>query len=157
MSYDPIEDRLQDILQLLTSRYSNDQTVTRGDWSVLDRGYTHSAILYPGPFNDADMEMGPGGRTFLWTVNVEIFLRFENNRAAIATFGAYRDDVIQHLMKYPSLSPATLTPLTNATLLPNMSGGDIQERFDKANGGPFFLSQVIQVKVSNIIFVTLAE
>lgn len=155
--YDPIEERLQDILQLLTTYYTQSSQVTRGDWAVMDKGFDYTAIVYPAPFNNTDLDVAPGGRTFSWTVNVDLCLRSNSSPLTWPNFGAYRDAVIQHLMKYPTLNPSGMSTLSNANLL-NISGGEMVEIGDKnSGGGPFVLAQTLQLTISNMIFVALGE
>lgn len=150
MSYGTVEARVQTLLQGLTSVFTPTTAVTRGDWRVLDRGYANSAVLFPAPFDQTENNIAPGGNIVIWKVKLELFKKYSS--AVYTTFGTMRDAVIEHLFKYP-----TLNSLADCAVLPNLSGAELVEVFDKDNNGPFFLSQVLTLSVSNIVTVTLAE
>jgi hypothetical protein len=147
VSYASTEERIQTLLQGLTSVFATTAQVTRGDWRPLDTGIATLAVLYPGEFREAGMTRHSS--SFHWTINLEFFLRFSNT--AYTDFGSKRDAILQHLQKYP-----TLNVLGNANR-EETSGGDIREVFDKDGNGPFFLSQVISIRVADYIQVTIAE
>lgn len=147
MSYVTVETQVQTILQGLTSVFATSAQVTRGDWSVLDRGYDAWAVIYPGAFDERQTAIG--GSSFRWMVNVEFGIRF--TKTAYTDLASKRDSLLQHLQKYP-----TLNRVTNVNR-GEMSASNLTEIFDKDGSGPFYLSQIITLPIDDFVQVTISE
>jgi len=151
MGYDVVEARIQLLLQGLTSIFAEPSQVTRGDFSVLDAGYDQCAVLRPGAFEDTGTQMGPGSHVFRFVTHINFYKRYFDN-ATIVSFERQRDAIIEHILKYPSLNGLADTVLLNV-----IRGDEPGELYDRGGNGPFFITQTIDVSVSHVVTVTLAE
>ncbi len=150
MSYSTIEAALQDVLQAATAAFPETVQVTRGDWSILDRGVNTAVILFPGPFE----ENGFGANNTVnitWTLQMHLVQRVhEGVGAAIETFVQLRDTVRDHIQKYPTLGlVGVLTSL-------GMSGAGPEGTYDKDNNGPFHIIEMLTLQVQEENTQTLA-
>lgn len=142
MAYEAIEARWQTILQLLTSSFAAAGQVTRGDWSVLDRGYDAIAVLYPGPFEERNY--GAGNRVdVIWTTNLQLFQRTTStNDAAVASFITLRDAVRDHVQKYPKLNG-----LSGVVAVLGVNATEPVWLYDDNGGGPYFIMCTLDLRV----------
>jgi len=151
MGYDSVEARIQSLLQGLTSIFTEPSQVTRGDFRVLDAGYDQCVVLRPGVFEDTGVQMGPGSHVFRFTTHINFYKRYVDETTVVA-FARQRDAIIEHILKYPSLNGLADTVLLNV-----MRGDEPGELYDRVGNGPFFITQTIDVSVSHVITVALAE
>lgn len=153
MSYDAIEDRAQDLLQLLTGTFAKSSQVTRGDWRILDSGDTPLAVLYGGAFTqipDADCAYGEQG--YDWTLNCDLFVRYLDEGTTAVTLTQTRDAVVGHIAKYPQLNA-----LAGIVDVSHVQGGEFIQIFDKDGNGPFFLQTTLSWTVREVAAVAFLE
>jgi len=79
MSYASVEDALRTLLQAV-SGYST-ANVSEGDYRILGTGQTKAMILQPGIFSRVN---APGIQENKWTVNVELFIPFQDEISTVA-------------------------------------------------------------------------
>ncbi len=118
MSYTTVEDALKTLLQAVTG-YST-ANVTEGDYRILGTGQTKAMVLQPGAFRRTNS--APGVQVTDWTVNVELFIPFQDEISTIAA--AIRTEVaaiIAKLDAYPTLNR------TSGVLLGAIESGDEPE------------------------------
>jgi hypothetical protein len=144
MSYTLVQSAVQTILRA-TSELA-DADVTLADDSILDKGSSNLAIIYPGPF--ADEHAGQNRHLYAWTVYVDLFQRISGSETtAWASFQGLRLSVISALAVRPNLGQAT-AEIIAVTI---SAGDDVQYLYDKAGSGPHYLTQRLRVEVTEII------
>lgn len=152
MGYASVEARVQSLLQGLTTVFAQTSQVTRGDWKVLDAGYRFCAVVFDqGNFNEGEAYTA-GANEYVWNLNIELFQRYLDDSTTRTLFAQNRDAVIQHLQKYPSLNG-----LDGIHAVGKISGGALTEVFSKDGAGPFFISQILTIPITELITVTIAE
>ncbi len=157
MSYDAIEERLQLLLQGLTTQFPapvspNTTAVTRGDWRVIDSGADKMAILHPGVETEGD-SMSAGSVERTWSAHLDLIKRYLDDGTTAVNFEKMRDAVLQHLQKYPSLNG-----LAGVQAVGQINAeGDPFYIYDKDGAGPFFYAQTFSIPVTAIETVTIAE
>jgi hypothetical protein len=104
MSYENVIDRIQLLLQGLTTYFIETGDVTIGDDSRLDRGKECVAVLWPANFNSDEAENYQS--TKYWQTKIDLFVRFgaKGSPATVDKFIQLRDAVITKLDQYPTLN-----------------------------------------------------
>ena len=146
MSYSSVEDALKTLLQAV-SGYSTDN-VSEGDYRILGTGQTKAMVLQPGAFRRANM--APGIQENQWTVNVELFIPFQDEISTIAA--AIRTEVAAIIAKidaYPTLNR------TSGVLLGAIESGDEPEIW--AVGSRRWWRQLLRVTIKEQTTVASSE
>lgn len=93
-NYTICELAVKNIVAGLTT-YFETGSVTLGDFSPLDGGFDRVAVLSPGGFTSERGTMSSNLRG--WTINIDIFQRFEGSADTYTTFKAMRAAIIDAL------------------------------------------------------------
>lgn len=113
--------------------------VTRGDTTVLDVGFAKMVIIEPGSFSSDDAAAYQINRT--WTIPIDLIYRYTNEGETMRNLVAFRDAVINRLDTHPTLSNAA------DITVQRLSSEEPEGLYDKAGGGPYFMTQTINVEI----------
>lgn len=142
MTYATVEVAVQTLIVAMTEFDSD--SVSRGDYKILDSGADDLAILTPGAFTKDETGQA-GARKSLrnWSVLVDLFRKYLDDETTWINFVATRDALVDQLELYPSLNN---TP--GVTLVSVEAGSDPSEVDDEDDNGPFFIFQRIRIAVN---------
>lgn len=148
MSYATIEAKVQTILQAL-AQYANAQ-VTRGDYSILDVGYTECCVLRPGPFEIN--RTGDWGQIGIdWTLYISIYERYIGDGTEFTNLNTQRQNVIDALNANPSLDGTV-----GVTLVLGRAA-DVSAVYPVDSDTPQYLLQTIQARVHEEVLLSTGE
>jgi hypothetical protein len=151
MTYATVEAAVETLIVAMTEFTA--ETVSRGDYRILDEGADDLCVLVPGSF-DQDGAGQAGARKSIraWAVLADLFRRYLDDATTWADFVATRDALIDHLEQYP-----TLNGVAGLTLVALGSDADPTEVFDEDENGPFFVFQRIRIAVTERVDLTGGE
>ena len=128
MSYAAIEAQLKTLLETACEH------VTRGDSSILDTGITSAIVLEPGSFVTEPHSRAVRGalpeRVRSWDTLIHVIVMYHSDRVVSTDLADLRDDVVELIDKYPTLSTAGLK-VTGLN-----AEGDPQDVYDNPDTGP---------------------
>jgi len=123
---------------LLTNSNFGASDVTEGDLSILDRGKTNMAVLFPASLPEYDL--AGMVREHEWEGFIDLYTKFISD-VSYSAFGTLRDSVVATLDTAKCLSAAYF-------MMAIASDGDPVEVFDKQGGGPFFIWQRLRLRIN---------
>ncbi len=142
MTYATVEAAVQTLIVAMTEFDSD--SVSRGDYKILDSGADDLAVLTPGSFTKDETGQA-GARKSLrnWSVLVDLFRKYLDDGTTWTNFVATRDALVDQLELYPSLNGTA-----GVTLVAVEAGSDPSEVYDDDDNGPFFIFQRIRIAVN---------
>lgn len=148
MSYTTIEAKVLTLLQAL-AQYADAQ-VTRGDYSVLDIGYTQYCVIRPGPFEIN--RTGDWGMIGIdWTIYISLYERYTGDGTEFTNLETQRQNVIDMLNANPSLDGTT-----GVTLVLGRAP-DVSAVYPVDSDTPQYLMQTIEARVHEEALSTTGE
>lgn len=150
MSYSTIEARVKTLLQAMSE--FEDDDVTRGDYRVLDRGSRRCAVLEPGPFEREEYD-APGGWITRWLAYISVFEPYYEDGTTQTNLQSTRQAIVDEFDQYPSLNSLSVYIIWSGVI----SGDDPAEVFNVTGDGPFFLRQILTLRVHELSYATGGE
>jgi hypothetical protein len=149
MSYASCESALQTLLQAL-DQYADPQ-VTRGDYDVLDGGYTQCCVLRPGPFTAR--ESGDWGQNaYDWILDCTIYERWVGDGSEWTNLETQRQNVLDQVGAYP-----TLNGVSGVTRAAAERAGEIAAVYPRGSDMPAWLMQTIRLQVHEEVVYSSGE
>jgi len=149
MSYATCEGALRTILQAL-AQYADAQ-VARGDYAILDEGYTQCCVLRPGPFGAR--ESGDWGqKAYDWTVDCTVYERYVGDGTEWTNLETQRQNVLDQVGAYP-----TLNAVNGVTRAMAERGGEVAALYERGSEMPSWLMQTIRVQVHEEVVYSSGE
>jgi hypothetical protein len=139
MGYATCEAALQTILRAL-SQYADAQ-VTRGDYDVLDRGYTQCCVLRPGPVT-VRQSGDWGQQRYAWTLDCTIYQRYVGDGSEWTNLESQRENVLDQIGAYPTLDGASGVVRAVAE-----RAGEVAAVYPRDADVPAWLMQTIRLQV----------
>lgn len=145
MSYTSVEARTQSIIQALSDFDNAD--VTRGDFTVLDRGSPPYAVLWFGGGRSIRPASEMTGAPIRWQINIDVYDRYLDD-TSVRDLPDTLLNVVLRLVARPALEALSLTDAQVIETLVEVLD-EVTTLFDREGGGPHL------VKGSMRYFVTV--
>jgi hypothetical protein len=139
-----VQTALQSHLQTLDAFTAHPDGVAVGDYRALDSGLSEVIVITPGAFDSGDNT--DFERTRTWDVPLELFVKYMDSTSAFAALNTLRDAVLALLDGLAVMDDAGLITFRRVR-----APDDPQEVYDRAGGGPYFLTQELRAEIVEVV------
>ncbi len=125
--------------------------VSLADYRVLQKGYTKSMVMRPGPFERERLDFA-GGHQTTWDIILELFVKYQDDTQVQNSIRDERQSIIDQVDTYPFLNGAS--GCFHAMITRGLEPAPV---FGEDGSGPHFFLQEMTCKVVEQVTVSEAE